>query len=174
MTQPVVHIRPETPDDHAAIHTILVEAFGQDPEARLVDLLRAHNEAPIALVATLNDQVLGHIMFSPISVANAFTGFRGVGLAPVAIMPTFQNQGIGSRLIQAGLEACRMAHHDIVVVLGHTNYYPRFGFSRAIDHGLLNEYNAQDAFMVLELKQGTLSRIDGLVQYVSAFREMNC
>jgi putative acetyltransferase len=173
MTQSEIYIRPETPDDRATIFTLLVEAFGRDTEARLVELLRARNEAPIALVATLNNQVLGHIMFSPIHVANAFTDFRGIGLAPVAIIPTFQNQGIGLRLIRAGLEACRIAHYDIVVVLGHTSYYPRFGFSRAMDYGLLNEYDAQDAFMVLELKQGTLARIDGLVQYAPAFRELD-
>ena len=170
----MIEIRNELPDDSTAVRAVLVHAFGGDAEARLVELLRNHKQAPIALVATAAGQVVGQIMFSPITVADAFEGFRGIALAPVAILPEFQNQGIGSKLIRDGLEACRCAGYDAVVVLGHTTYYPRFGFSRAMDYGLNNEYNAQDAFMVLELRPGTLERIGGLVKYVPEFREAGC
>ena len=170
----MIEIRNELPDDNAAVRAVLVQAFGGDAEAHLVELLRNHKQAPIALVATADGRVVGQIMFSPVTVADAFEGFLGIALAPVAILPEFQNQGIGSKLIRDGLEACRRAGYDAVVVLGHTTYYPRFGFSRAMDYGLNNEYNAQDAFMVMELRPGTLERIGGLVKYVPEFREAGC
>jgi putative acetyltransferase len=174
MTDTMIEIRNELPDDNAAVRAVHVHAFGRDAEAHLVELLRNNKQAPIALVATIGGHVIGHIMFSPVTVADAFEGFRSIALAPVAILPEFQNQGIGSKLIRDGLEVCRRAGYNAVVVLGHTTYYPRFGFSRATDYGLSNEYNAQAAFMVLELRPGTLERIGGLVKYVPAFREAGC
>ena len=174
MTHTMIEIRDELPDDDAAVRAVHVLAFGGEAEAHLVELLRNGKQAPIALVATTGGQVIGHLMFSPITVADAFEDFRGIALAPVAILPEFQNQGIGSKLIRNGLEACRRAGYDAVVVLGHTTYYPRFGFSRATDYGLTNEYNAHEAFMVMELRPGTLARIGGLVKYVPEFREASC
>jgi putative acetyltransferase len=174
MTHTMIEIRDELPDDDAAVRAVHVLAFGREAEAHLVELLRNSKQAPIALVATTGGQVIGHLMFSPITVADAFEDFRGIALAPVAILPEFQNQGIGSKLIRNGLEACRRAGYDAVVVLGHTTYYPRFGFSRATDYGLTNEYDAQEAFMVMELRPGTLERIGGLVKYMPAFREAGC
>jgi putative acetyltransferase len=174
MTHTMIEIRDELPDDDAAVRAVHVLAFGREAEAHLVELLRNSKQAPIALVATTGGQVIGHLMFSPITVADAFEDFRGIALAPVAILPEFQNQGIGSTLICNGLEACRRAGYDAVVVLGHTTYYPRFGFSRATDYGLTNEYDAQEAFMVMELRPGTLERIGGLVKYMPAFREAGC
>ena len=174
MTDTMIDIRNEVPDDYAAVRAVHVHAFGRDAEAHLVELLRNNKQAPIALVATAGGHVIGHIMFSPVTVADAFEDFRGIALAPVAIIPEFQNQGIGSKLIRYGLEACRRAGYDAVVVLGHTTYYPRFGFSRAADYGLNNEYNAQAAFMVMELRPGTLERIGGLVKYMPEFREASC
>ena len=92
-------IRDELPDDDTAVRAVHVLAFGGDAEAHLVELLRNNKQAPIALVATTGGQVIGQIMFSPVTVADAFEGFRGIALAPVAILPEFQNQGIGSKLI---------------------------------------------------------------------------
>jgi putative acetyltransferase len=119
-------------------------------------------------------RVVGHILFSPVTVAEAPENFRGVGLAPLSVLPEFQNRGIGSRLIREGLEAAKREGYDAAVVLGHTEYYPRFGFSRAKDCGLDNEYNALDSFMVLELRDGGLERIRGLVKYAPEFRDAGC
>jgi putative acetyltransferase len=166
----VVEIRNETPDDYQTVRSVLTRTMGSEV-ADLVQLLRNRDKAIIALVAELNGVVVGHIMFSPITVPNAPEDFRGLGLAPLAVVEEFQNKGIGSKLSRAGLEACRQRRFDAVVVLGHVNYYPRFGFSRAKDHGLNNEYNANDAFMVMELKPGVLHRISGLVKYAPEFRE---
>lgn len=174
MSNVLVEIRDEQPGDYGAIREVHIRAFGGEAEANLVELLRNRKKAPVALVAVSNDHILGHIMFSPIIVAQAPEGFRGIGLAPVGVLPEFQNKGIGFKLIHAGLRACRQADYEVVVVLGHTKYYPRFGFSRAKDYGLDNEYNAQDAFMVMELRGGVLQKINGLVKYATEFREAGC
>jgi putative acetyltransferase len=165
----VFEIRNERPEDYPAVRDVNVRAFGGHIEATLVDMLRAANKALISLVAADSSQVVGHILFSAITVAEAPEAFRGVGLAPMSVLPEFQNKGIGSALVRQGIEACRRNGYDAVVVLGHANYYPRFGFSKAKDHGLDNEYNAVDSFMVMELREGVLGTIRGLVKYEPEF-----
>ena len=178
----MIEIRRERPDDVGAIREVNARAFGAPVEARLVDLLRARGQAVISLVAQRGDQVVGHILFSPVTITNrvdeaggqacATESLRAVGLAPMSVLPEFQNQGIGSRLVRVGLAACQVAGYDIVVVLGHVAFYPRFGFATATDYGLQNEYDATDAFMVLALRQGALDGISGLVKYAPEFHEV--
>jgi putative acetyltransferase len=170
----VIEIRNETATDYAAIREVNKQAFGRTAEAQLVDLLRAAKKAVVSLVALHQEKVVGHILFSPVTIAETPENFRGVGLAPMSVLPEFQNQGIGTRLVRDGLEACKGKRYDAVVVLGHTKYYPRFGFSRAKDHGLDNEYDAVDSFMVLELKEGVLQTIGGLVKFAPEFNEAGC
>jgi putative acetyltransferase len=170
----VVGIRVEQTSDCAAIRDVHERAFGGQAEANLVELLRKSGKAPISLVAVIGDLIVGHIMFSPIVVESPPVDFRGIGLAPLAVLPECQNRGIGTQLSQAGLEACRRADYDAVVVLGSPKYYPRFGFLRARDYGLDNEYNAGDSFMVMELESGSLAKIKGLVRYAPEFREAEC
>jgi putative acetyltransferase len=170
----VLEIRTERPDDARAIRDVNERAFGGPAEAVLVDKLRAANKAVVSLVAQHGDQVVGHILFSPVTVAHAPESFRGAGLAPMSVLPEYQNQGIGSRLVREGLVACRAAGFDIVVVLGHVSFYPRFGFVPAARRGLENEYDASDAFMVLELRDGALNSISGLVKYAAEFAEAGC
>src|SRR5262249_55966418 len=156
-------------DDYPAVRELNVRAFGGPAEARLVEMLRAANKAVVSLVALQEDRVVGHILFSPVTVAEALENLRGVGLAPMSVLPEFQNRGIGSALIRQGIEACRREGYDFIVVLGHTKYYPRFGFLKAKDYGLDNEYSATDSFMVMELRTGVLQRIRGLVKYAPEF-----
>jgi len=170
----MIEIRVERPDDVAAIRDVNERAFGSSAEARLVDQLRAANKAAISLVAQHGNQVVGHIVFSPVTVTNAPGSFRGAGLAPMSVLPEFQNRGIDSRLIRDGLIACRAAGYDVVVVVGHVGYYPRFGCATAKDFGLENEYGASDAFMVLELRKGALERTSGLVKFAPEFQEAGC
>ena len=170
----MIEIRQETPDDFPAVRDVIERAFGGAAEAQLVDMLRAANKAVVSLVALHQGRVVGHILFSPVTVTQAPVNFRGVGLAPMSVLPEFQNKGIGSRLVRDGLEACKRKKFDAVVVLGHTKYYPRFGFSRAKDYGLDNEYDALDTFMVVELKDRVLQTIGGLVKYVSEFHNAGC
>ncbi|HET9219917.1 MAG TPA: N-acetyltransferase [Terriglobia bacterium] len=171
-TTVIVEIRSERPDDRVAIREVHVRAFGDADAANLVDLLRERKKASISLVAVAGDKVVGHIMFSPITISQAPEDFRGIGLAPLAVLPEYQNRGIGSQLARAGLDVCVQGSYDVVVVLGHTSYYPRFGFSRAKDFGLDNEYNAADAFMALELKPAALRGVRGLVRYAPEFAEV--
>lgn len=170
----MIELRQEVPDDFPAVRHVNERAFGGTAEAQLVDLLREAKKAVVSLVALHENRVVGHILFSPVTVTQAPENFRGVGLAPMSVLPEFQNQGIGSRLVRDGLEACKRKGYDAVVVLGHTKYYPRFGFSRAKDYGLDNEYNALDSFMVLELKEGVLQTIGGLAKYAPEFDNAGC
>jgi putative acetyltransferase len=167
----MIEIRTERAEDTAAIHEILIKAFDGPCEAKLVRLLRERKKAETALAAVSDGKVVGHIVFSRVTIARSPKNFSGIGLAPVAVLPEFQRKGIGSRLIQEGLEHCKRAGYDAVVVLGDPNYYSRFGFSRASDYGLENEYGAHEEFMVLALKPGALETVGGVVKYEPEFRE---
>lgn len=167
----MITIRPERPGDSDAIHAVHRAAFPTDAEARLVDRLRADGAARVSLVAEVDGGIVGHIVFSPVSLASDSGAVAGLGLAPVAVLPDHQRRGVGSALIREGLAACRDVGCDFVVLLGHPEYYPRFGFRRASEVGLSNEYGADEAFMVLELQEGTLPQGGGLVKYGRQFAE---
>jgi putative acetyltransferase len=126
----------------------------------------------VSLVAKVDDQLVGHILFSLVTVELDTGAYRAAGLAPMAVLPQFQNQGIGSRLVKAGLEECRQAGYEAVVVLGHPGYYPRFGFRPASVYGLTCEYNVLDeVFMALELREGAWRGRSGKVKYQPEFAE---
>jgi putative acetyltransferase len=167
----LLHVRDEQVGDEQAIHHVHACAFRRELEARLVDLIRTAGKAAIALVGCENERVIGHILFSPITIANAPTGFRGLALGPIGVLPEHQRKGIGSTLIRDGLTRCEGEGYDLVVLLGHVTYYPRFGYKRAKVFGLDNEYGAEDAFMVRELKSGILMQVSGLVKFASEFRD---
>lgn len=165
-------IRPEQPDDLAQVYHVNQQAFGGNTEAELVDKLRAHGKATISLVALEDDLVVGHILFSAVRFAECERAIAALGLAPLAVLPAYQRRGIGSRLIAAGLEKCRNANYESVVVLGHPNYYPRFGFVPASRYGLACEYTSEpESFMVIELRRGALQGCRGLVKYEPEFEE---
>jgi len=124
-----------------------------------------------SLVADQHGQVVGHILFSRVTIDNA-PGCRALGLAPVGVRPANQRAGIGSRLIREGLLRCQDAGYDLVVLIGAPAYYARFGFHAAKPHGLDNEYGANDEFMVLELRKGSLAALAGLVRYAPEFAEL--
>ena len=168
----MVDVREDTPDDYPAIREVHRRAFGGLAEATLVDRLRGAKKVVVSLVAVHQKRVVGHILFSPVTVADAPAGLRAVGLAPMSVLPEFQNRGIGSQLVHEGLETCKRQGEAVVVVLGHAAYYPRFGFVKAKECGLDNEYRAVDSFMVLELQKGALQRMRGLVKYAPEFRQV--
>jgi len=170
----VIEIRSERPEDAAAIRQVHEAAFGRSNEARLVEMLRRANKVILALVAVNDGQLVGHILFSPVTIADAPQDFVAAGLAPVGVLPEFQKMGIGSRLIREGLLDCRRDGCDAVVVLGDPRYYSRFGFLRASDHQLDNEYHAHEEFMVMELKEAALQEVRGMVKYPPEFRAAGC
>ena len=164
-----VIIRSEQSQEIAGIHRVNLAAFGTSVEADLVDALRQHAHPFVSLVAVEADDVVGHIAFSPVTLV-PYPDLPIAGLAPMAVLPSHQSQGIGSSLVQAGLEESRRIGFEAVVVLGHPDYYPRFGFSTASSFGLLSEYDVpQDVFMALELKSGALRGYGGRIRYHSAF-----
>jgi putative acetyltransferase len=127
----------------------------------------------LSLVGLRNDQVVGHILFSPIDILNDRGDVSALALAPMAVRPAFQRQGIGSALVTTGLEVCRRAGHRIVVVLGHADYYPRFGFSPAGQHGVRCPFDVPDeVFMVLSLVDGGLDDVAGIVRYSAPFSDL--
>jgi len=166
----MIEIRPETSADWPAIHDVNTRAFGRESEARLVDTIRASDSflPELSLVAVEAACIVGHVLFSGIGIRTAERLLPALALAPMAVLPGRQNQGIGSALIRRGLEECRRHGHHIVVVVGHRNYYPRFGFSSARAKGL--EAPFPDAvFMVQELTPGALDGVRGTVEYPPAF-----
>ncbi|RFF30699.1 GNAT family N-acetyltransferase [Wenzhouxiangella sediminis] len=164
-----IEISTERASDIPMIHAVHSEAFETEAEARLVDRLRQSADPFLSLVARFGDVVVGHILFTPVHLADR--GKAGLlGLAPMAVLPAFQGQGIGGQLIERGLAAARELGARGVVVLGHAAYYPRFGFRPASEFGLSNEFRAPaENFMALELVPDGLSAASGQVRYHAAF-----
>ena len=163
-------IRPERDGDAEAIRSVVAAAFPTAAEAHLVDALRQQQAAVISLVADEGGQVVGHILFSPVTLDGADA--RMLGLAPMAVRPDRQRQGIGSALVRRGLDASRERGAAAVVVVGHPAFYPRFGFIPASRFAVRCEYDVpDDVFMALELTAGVL-RPGGLVRYHSAFADL--
>jgi putative acetyltransferase len=166
-------IRPEQPVDVAAIRQVVEAAFGRAAEADLVDKLRAQGKAVVSLVAEMEGQIVGHILFSEVTVETNPRNIKLIGLAPLAVAPAHQRSGIGAHLTRAGLAACRAAGYDAAIVLGHPEYYPRFGFVPASRFGITSEYKVRDeVFMALELYPGALTECAGLAQYQPEFNEV--
>ena len=168
----MITIQPEKEEYYTAIHELNVLAFGREDETRLVENLRKSPDfiTELSLVAVKDRMIVGHILFSRIAIQTKTGSFPAVSLAPIAVHPEFQKQGIGSKLIRQGLVRCRKLGHKIVVVVGHPNYYPRFGFTSARAKGLEAPFLVPDeAFMVIEIAPGALNGISGMVIYPPAF-----
>lgn len=167
-------IRTEIDTDYAAVHRVNRLAFNRVDEANLVDALRARARPHISLVAESEaHEILGHIFFSPVLIESEDSSFTALGLAPMAVLPEYQNRGIGSELVRRGLDACESIGHDVVVVLGHPEYYPRFGFIPASRKGISCEFDVPDeVFMVRELKEGALAGRTGVVKYLPEFHSV--
>jgi putative acetyltransferase len=164
-----MHIRPEEPDDRQKIHAVNVAAFGTSAEADLVDALRSQANPLISLVAADGEVLVGHILFSPVTLAG-HEDLVMMGLAPMAVIPARQRQGIGTDLIGEGLRRCRQQGIRAAVVLGHADYYPRFGFTPASRFNLRSEYDVpDDVFMAIELDAGALRGKSGVIRYHPAF-----
>ncbi|RIK68885.1 MAG: GNAT family N-acetyltransferase [Planctomycetota bacterium] len=168
MTAPSPTVRDETPSDVDAIRRVVLSAFPTPLESRLVDRLRENGRLTISLVAESGGHVVGHIAFSPVTVAGSDTG--GLGLAPLSVAPECQIIGIGGALVRAGLDMCRRLGVPFAVVLGEPDYYRRFGFLPAATRGLFDAYGGGDAFAAIELAPRGIPG-GGRVDYVPEFSE---
>jgi len=170
MADRVVQIRPETSEDIPAIHAANNAAFPTRLEADLVDTVRQTAGPLISLVADDGEKIIGHILFSPVTLSE-HRDAQIMGLGPMAILPGEQRRGIGSALVREGLTRCKNLGYGAVGVVGHPNYYPRFGFRPAATFNLKSEYDVpDDVFMALELTPGYLQGKAGTIHYHSAFR----
>ena len=162
----MIEIREECAGDVAAIRELNRLAFGQDQEGNIVDALRANGAVTLSLVATLNGRVLGHVLYSPLTVNEV----EGAALGPMAVSPEHQRQGIGSKLVEAGNERLKQSGVPFVVVVGHPSFYPRFGFRPASTHGITCEWELpDDVFMVSILDDSKVANISGVARYRPEF-----
>ena len=167
-----VEIRTERAADAEAVRAVNIEAFGRPDEARLVERLRERARPYLGLIAVDSGEVVGHIVFAPVTLHCYQAPYTITALAPMAVRPARQRRGIGSALVREGLAACGAAGRDVVVVVGHPAFYPRFGFVRARPLGLMSEPAFSDeAFMVAELTPGALRGRRGVVLYSSDYGE---
>jgi len=171
-TQPMTLVlREQLPADAAAVTRVNDLAFGQPGESQLVAKLVDGGWSRLSLVAENDGQIVGHILFSTLPIVAADGVIPSLALAPMSVLPEFQSQGIGSKLVTRGLELCREREHQIVIVLGHIHFYPRFGFSAALAKPLDSPY-AGESFMAVELTPGALNGIQGRVEYPPPFNEL--
>ena len=171
---PDITIRPEVPADFAAIREMLVLAFPDEDVATLVENLRQTPgyDPELSFVAEADGVVAGHVMFTPIVINTGEGDIPAMTLAPLAVHPAWQRQGIGSQLAQYGLQVCRDMGHRIVTVIGHPTYYPRFGFTQSRPLGIdMTHARRDEAKMVMELVPGALTGVKGTARLPAVFDE---
>lgn len=160
-------IRDATPRDFAAIRAIIRHAFEGDDEADLVESLRDDSDMLVELVADSDGALHGHIGYSRLRIERDEGALHCAALAPVSVLPAFQRKGTGGALIKAGNARCLDIGCTAIIVLGHADYYPRFGFSAEIAKSLSAPF-AGPSFMALEFQPGAL-KSGGRVRYAKAF-----
>jgi putative acetyltransferase len=166
-------IRIEEHEDIDEINAVNQAAFAGSTEALLVRRLRDEDAVTLSLVAEVDYEIVGHILFSPVTLEFNLMNKQYVGLAPLAVLPAYQNQKIGSQLVRAGLEKCMAMGWSGAFVLGDPKYYARFGFQRADKFGFFCEYDETgDHFMAAAIRPGGLDGSGGLVSYHSIFNEV--
>ena len=168
-----MNIREEQPSDIKKIREVNSEAFETKAEAKLVNTLRNSGCTYISLVAETETNIVGHILFTPVELSGDVNKLKIMGLAPMAVLSQYQNKGIGSKLVAAGLELCKLKGYDAIVVLGHPNYYPRFGFVPSVEFDIKSEYEVpDDVFMILELVPDALKGHKGIIKYHEEFNNV--
>ena len=165
-----IEIREERAEDADAVARVNEAAFGGPEEAAIVRSLREHGAVTLSLVAVLDGEVVGHVLYSPVTLESAGARLTGAGLAPMCVDPRHQRCGIGAQLVAAGNESLRAAGCPFIVVVGHPDYYPRFGFEPASRHAVRCQWDVPDAaFMLLPLDRERLLGVKGVARYRDEF-----
>jgi putative acetyltransferase len=169
----MVTVRKEKPEDIKQIYSVNEKAFGVSTEAEIVDALRENCSDTLSLVAEDDGEIIGHIFFSLAEIEWMGKVIRGMGLAPMAVRPDRQRQGIGSQLVKAGLEILKEQGCSYVIVLGHPEFYPKFGFEPASKYGLTSQWEGvpDEAFMVIVMEPSSLLGVKGVAKYRDEFDE---
>ena len=169
----MITIRHEQPSDIEQIRNVNDLAFKQPSESGIVDKIRDSCQNIISLVALSEDKIVGHILFSPSKIGTPDGEIEGMGLAPLAVQPDFQNQGIGSMLAQEGIKIVKETECPFLIVLGHEKYYPRFGFKPASQFGLKCQWEGvpDGAFMAMIFDKVQMNNVSGIVRYRDEFNE---
>jgi putative acetyltransferase len=159
-----IEIRRERPGDEAGVRRVEVEAFGRTAEADVVDLLRVTCPEGVSLVAVVAGEIVGHLLFEPATIEGECGTLAGAGLGPLAVLPAYQRQGVGSALVRAGLAEMRTAGHPYVVIIGHPWYYPRFGFVAPAPYGVRYEPDHGEAFMIVVFDEAAVRSHPGVAR----------
>jgi predicted N-acetyltransferase YhbS len=168
-------IRKEEGRDYTEVESLLKKSFGQENESILVKRLR-NNPAfipELSLVAVFENEIVGYILFFPIIIPTGQEHHTSLALAPMSVLPDFQRKGIGKQLIQTGLIKAKEGGFSSVIVAGHPEYYPKFGFKPASLWHIKAPFDVPDnVFMAIELKKGALIKVAGTVQYPKEFNDV--
>lgn len=167
----MIEIRNEKADDYDGVAGINDLAFGQPIEGEIIEKIRDACEEILSLVAQKDGDIVGHILFSPVLIGNDEKDIKAMGLGPMAVLPEYQQQGIGTQLVNEGIKILKNLNYHLLIVLGHPDYYPRFGFEKASIYGLIPRWEGipDEAFMVLFLDTSARKRASGVVRYRDEF-----
>jgi len=166
--QPMIELRTETLSDKSKVFDVVERAFGRPDEAELANLVRDRGNSTIAQVALDDDSIVGYVLASQISFEPS-NNLHCIAIGPVAVVPESQGAGVGSKLMRHTIHLATVHGFDAVFLLGNPSYYSRFGFTRT---HIANEYGATDAFMALELRDGSLQGVVAKAKYVGEFSEI--
>lgn len=172
-----INIRQENKNDYDSVYNLVKEAFAHalhsdGDEQNLVTRLRKSDAfvPELSLVVEVDGEIVGHIMFTKIGIGNSDT--LALGLAPLSVLPKVQNNGIGGKLIEIGHQIAKNLGYVYSVVLGHEDYYPRFGYKPASVYGIKPPFPVDDKnFMVIKLIEGENMSVSGTVSYAKEFFE---
>ncbi|MCI9061206.1 MULTISPECIES: GNAT family N-acetyltransferase [Romboutsia] len=175
----MINIRVEQELDYKIVEDVIENAFlnaelTDNQEHNLVNRLRKSSEfiPELSLVAEIDNKIVGHILFTKINIESNKESFESLALAPLSVLLDYQNKGVGKALMNYGLEVAKNLGYESVVVLGHENYYPKFGFKKASEFDIKPPFEVPDeAFMALELNENGLKNVSGIVKYSNAFFE---
>ncbi len=169
----MITIRVENKDDLITIKEINNKAFGQPEEGNIIDKIRASGSQILSLVAEIDQKIVGHIFYSEAEIEHDNERIIGMGLAPMAVLPEYQKQGVGKKLINESISILKKKPIAFIIVLGHEDYYPKFGFDKASKYGISCQWDGvpDEAFMIMILDKEKMENVHGVARYRDEWNE---